>query len=311
MTVNRETLSHLRSFLHDARRTLDRARPEGGTHRQTLAALLAEADALAGGASHLVPRSIGVLRHVACSGGSLISRAVGLAANTLLLSEVDPFSDIGVDPMVQLFSPSDVIKLARNHVRPVDDRTVADMFVAAIQVLHRDLGLNGRSLVLRDHTHSRFFTETVDERPSVVDLAARIAPTRVVVTVRHPMESFISLKSNQWIMFDPPNISEYSRRYLEFLEIEADTPIFKYEDFVADPRASLGEILEALGIDAPCSELDLLDVIKVTGDSGRSGDTIAPRAPKAAPPDLYEVAAKDPEYRRLCERLEYSGLPVK
>lgn len=308
MTQNRETLTRLRDFLEDARNTVDRARPHGRGGGASLVRLLEEAGAAAQH-SRTLPQPIGILQHVSCSGGSLISRAVALAVNVQLLSEIDPFSDIGLNPMVQMFSPSDIIKLSRNNIRPASDATVADMFVAALGVLYRDFELSGRHLVLRDHCHSRFFTGPIRPHPSVAEMASRVAPIRIVLTVRHPLESYLSLEKNDWKTFNPPTLSQYSKRYQAFLDQAGEAPIFKYEEFVADPGTCLPELLTALGLNARFSEFDLLNVIKVTGDSGRSGDVIAPRAAKSVPEDLQEIVENDSEYRRLCERLQFPYSP--
>jgi hypothetical protein len=305
MSSRRDDLIGLSAYLKEVRRTIKQSCPDVADKPNSLSGLLKELQAFESPASELRSASIGLLRHVACSGGSVISRAVSLTANLLLLSEVDPFSDILIDPMRQHFSPSDVIKLGRNNVRPISDRTVEEMFVASVEVLLRNLDLEGRSLVVRDHPHSQHFAREADQYPSVHDMLARIAPVRSVVTVRHPMESYLSLEANGWIMFSPSTIDEYARRYHGFLNGAGGAPIFKYEDFVAAPGALLRRIVAALGISAACEEVDLMDVIRVTGDSGRSGNVIARRPPKPAPDSVIDAAAKSSQFRALCERLEY------
>ena len=51
--------------------------------------------------------------------------------------------------------------------------------------------------------------------------------------------------------------------------------------------------------------LDMLSIVKLTGDSGRSGDVIATRPQRAVPDALALELSQAPNFERLCETLGY------
>lgn len=273
---------------------------------EPLPSLLAQCEALC----RAVPPDAPVrsLHHFACSGGTLISKAVALMPNVTLLSEIDPLSPMTQSHRSRLaFAPSDLIYAARTALRPVGNATITAMFDAAIGALYRALSDRGRHLVLRDHAHSQFCTAVdFDDRPTLREILRHQFDLRSVVTVRHPLESYLSLHKNGWASFSPSGLEEYCRRYMAFLDRHAELPLFRYEDFVADPEPVLREICAAL--DLPFAEgfEDLLGAVHLSGDSGRRSDRIAPRPRRPVPEDIQAEAGDSAGYVALCDRLGYS-----
>jgi hypothetical protein len=79
-----------------------------------------------------------------------------------------------------------------------------------------------------------------------------------------------------------------------------DDNIVRFEDFVADPIGKMQKICEYLSI--PYSELfeDIFGVFRVTGDSGRSSDTIGSRE-RIAPEDVLNQCKNSKEYQKICD----------
>jgi hypothetical protein len=125
-----------------------------------------------------------------------------------------------------------------------------------------------------------------------------------IVTVRHPLDSYLALAANEWIHFLPNTLEEYARRYLAFLEDHEHLPRFRYEDFVADPAATLYEICLALELPFNEGVFDSLGIVGLSGDSGRSAAVIGARTRRTVPPEV-EVQLASPVFRNLCETLGY------
>ncbi|MCL4674476.1 MAG: hypothetical protein KJZ59_00195 [Pararhodobacter sp.] len=249
------------------------------------------------------PEPVRLVHHLACTGGTLIARFLAATANTRLLSEIDPLS-----PLTKLhFSPSDLLLHYRHGLRPVADAPVEEAFIAALRVLHDTSRLHGERLVLREHSHSRFCTgSAVMDRDGLHAMLARHGIARVsVVTVRHPLDSFLSLQSNGWRHFEPFTIDEYARRYLAFLDDHDGLPLFRYEDFVARPEETLRDLCAALELVHATETRDLVPLVQLTGDSGRRGDTPGPRARRPVAADIAADLARSDAYARLCQRLNY------
>ena len=251
---------------------------------------------------------IRTVHHAACTGGTLISKAIQAQPNTVVLSEVDPYSTIPRDHQNRGFAPSDLILLARSGLFDLDPETIGDMFIAALEVLHQSTQERGQHLVLRDHSHSHFFTEIdPDSRPSLLDLVGGSKNTLSLLTVRHPIDSWLSLKGNQWRHFEPYTLEEYSRRYALFLDCYRGCEVIKYEDFVAAPDLAMERICGTLQLPRNDSWQMLLPAIQLTGDSGRRSNKIAARARRVVSAELIAEAAASPCFQTLCTRLGYDA----
>jgi len=279
---------------------------------QTGAALPKETRAkltqLIGQADHARPVQVRAIHHLACSGGTLMSRAIAAHAGVVLLSEIDPFGDMTMQN--HTYAPTDMIKAARKTSRGLSEAGITAMFTGALTGLQADLQAQGQYLVLRDHSHSHFCTDTPpDSRPLMGDVLRANFETRHVVTVRHPLDCFLSLSSNGWIRFTPDTLDEYARRHHAFLDAYADVPICYYEHFASDPDATLQDILTLLEIPFTPLWRDFLGLQVLSGDSGRKSDDIALRPRRDIPNEVATACRDSPFYVSLCARLHYDPDP--
>ena len=249
-----------------------------------------------------------IIRQFACTGGTLICRALAAQPNCTLISEVDPFNTNHLSRQKRQFAPTDLIQLADDRFEPLNDEIKEDMFLSALRVLFTRLALQGRRLILREHTHGRFCTDSdPDVRKSISDLVkTRFDNVLTVVSVRHPMDSFLSLKANNWQHFSPFTIDEYANRYLKFLDECVHVKVFRYEDFVKDPDKVLHDLCRQLDLPFNPSWAAIIPHLKLTGDSGRTSRKIISRERREVPPDIAEYAQASAAYRGLCKRLGYS-----
>lgn len=268
------------------------------TEAQTL---LETARALQGQAPARTFRS---LHHFACTGGTLISRGIAALPNTLVLSEVDPLS-----PMTGTrFVPTDLIGLIRHGSRPMPEDVLVAVFRAGLEALLAETHARGLRLVLRDHAHSQFCQgAAIPDRPTLREMLPQ--PLRSMVSVRHPLDSWLSLLKRDWVRLEPATLEEYGRRYLAFLDRHADCEVLRYEDFVADAETAMQRLCAGLDLAYDPGFRDGFAAIALSGDSGRRGDTIAPRPRHTVPQRVAEEAAASPAYGVLCARLGYDPAP--
>jgi len=257
-------------------------------------------------AADLAP--IRTIHHFACTGGTLIARGVQSQPNALLLSEVDPLSTIQLNTQRSRFAPTDPILLARGALNPIDETTAVEMFSASVKVLHARMHRIGRRVILRDHAHSQFCTDADwSQRPTLAAMLADWAPLRSIVTVRHPIDSYIALDRNNWRHFSPFSLEEYSRRYLAFLTAYRDVAVIRYESFVSDPDETMREICRHLEFVYNPDWKALISVMRLSGDSGRRGNKIAPRSRREYSEDLVREAQASDSYKELCLQLGYDA----
>ena len=250
-----------------------------------------------------------MVHHMACTGGTLVSRALQAQPNTLVLSEVDPLSPIQIKAMRSRFAPTDPILLARAGIAPINDGVAVDMFQASVSVLRAYLDRQGRRLVLRSHAHSQFCTEVDwDQRPTLTEMFADDYRTADIVTVRHPLDSWPSLIANDWRHFEPFTLDEYARRYLAFLDRHEGIALFKYETFVTDPDTETRRMCDELDLSYISDWQALISAVRLSGDSGRRGDAIIPRPRRDVPEVVLEEAGSSAHFLDLCRRLGYQNI---
>lgn len=251
------------------------------------------------------PSPLRTIHHFACTGGTLLSKVLAAMPNTVLLSEIDPIS-----PMVrdEKFAPSDLILHLRRSVRKVDDDIIIAAFVAAVLAAKQGLQEQGRNLVLRDHAHSQFCHQNADftKRPTLYEMLQDHVAIKSMVTVRHPLDSFLSLRENNWVSFTPPTLESYSERYIAFLDRHAGLPIIYYEDFVDNPEAVSKHMCILLDLRYSLFGTELHSEIELSGDSGRKDGPIAPRPRRPVPEDVEVERSDSGCYGSLCRRLGYT-----
>ncbi|KMK63957.1 sulfotransferase family protein [Puniceibacterium sp. IMCC21224] len=250
--------------------------------------------------------SLRTVHQLACVGGTLINRCIASMPNTKLLSEVDPLSPIAFN-QPQTFVPTDLIRLDRASSRPSGDDVLTRIFLAGTEVLYEETRRNGVALILRDHAHGQFsFGDHTQHHPTLMEMLEDRFTLRSLVIVRHPMESFLSLRANDWLHFSPPSLKRYSELYLAFLDHFSALPILRYEDFLQDPQTRMQETCDILDLSYNPDFIHLFPDLQLSGDSGRGGDIIKERPRKPVPPDIAKAAAAAPAYRALCARLGYA-----
>jgi hypothetical protein len=137
------------------------------------------------------------------------------------------------------------------------------------------------------------------------ELVSGVAPVVSVITVRHPVDSFVSLRSNEWLHFSPPNFETYCQRYLKFLDDHAGVPVVRYEDLVADPASAMQRICHILELPYADGFASLFSAFRITGDSGRSGEEIAMRPRRTDALAIMSEANEISAYGLLASRLGY------
>lgn len=237
-----------------------------------------------------------IIHHFACSGGSLISKCIAAQPNVFLLSELHPTSRLGLPQEKAAYTPHDIVAQAIYGRVPDVDTLAEKLFVQNIIETEQHVRERGGYLVLRAHTHADFCTDT--EVPEVDSLTRLLTPhfdIKHLVTVRNPIDSFLSLRQNGWVHFKPDSFDEYCRRLLAFLNAFSREQIIRYEDFVEHPQTVIKECTGKLMLPSTENSLEYIDVFKISGDSGRTGSYISER-PKREIPEILEKEIKESKY---------------
>ena len=268
--------------------------------------------------SNLPP--IRVVHHWACSGGTIISRSLAQLPGVVLLSEVHPLAHLRLHPPSSGYQPTDVVQqlsLARNGRDPA-------LCIAAWQgsmlALQAATSQQNQVLVLRSHSHIDFFCGGLAAEESMVSRSLRAkAALLELLTVRHPLDSWLSILTNQWHRhFAGGDLESFCRRALRMLDACRAMPWLRYEEFSLNPASALQAMAHVLQLEPTNSNLhnDDIQAIQLSGDSGRRADVISVRPRRPIPENQKSAIQQaldggaDSSYLRLCHRLGYNPDPA-
>ncbi|WNC71303.1 hypothetical protein RGQ13_14385 [Thalassotalea psychrophila] len=216
--------------------------------------------------------TIRIIHHLACSGGTLISKCISAMPNVYLLSEVHPFINRGTG------LGTDISTLTKYAGIPNQRKLAEGLFKESIDKVYQHVNDLGGALVLRDHSHVDFNTnEEIPEKSRTLAILEEDYTVQSILTIRNPIDSYESLVKNGWVHFKPRTFDEYCSRLLQLINKFKKEEIFKYEDFVKQPKEQMQMITKALSLPYDDDFEDIFGIFKVTGDSGRSSDVISDR----------------------------------
>ena len=262
---------------------------------------------------------IRVVHHWACSGGTIISRSLAQLPNVVLLSEVHPLAHLRLHAPSSGYQPTDVVQqlsLPHNGRDPV---LCMAAWQGSILALQAAVSQQNQVLVLRSHSHIDFFCGGLAAEESMVSRSLRAkAALLELLTVRHPLDSWLSILTNQWHRhFAGADLESFCRRALRMLDACGAMPWLRYEEFSLHYSSALQAMADVLQLDPMNSDLqnDDIQAIQLSGDSGRRADVISARPRRPIPENQKSSVQQaldggaDSSYLRLCHRLGYNPDP--
>lgn len=259
--------------------------------------------------------SIRVLHHWACSGGTLISKCIAAHQDTLLLSEIHPYSYIRLmlpDNKAEHYCRyGDILQQLSLPQNGADPLLCLAYFNGSIAGIYDECLKLKKNLVLRSHSHIDFFVGAITPKlPLISSQLRRSYELLELMSVRHPLDSWLSLKAAGWNKhFRYSCFDEYCKRCLAMIEACDGVPLIYYEHFCLNPAESLHEICKALNLPYDPTSLDKLGEICMTGSSGRTSNNISPRERREIPKDIEIALLQSQTYIALCEKLKYDHRP--
>lgn len=243
---------------------------------------------------------VGLIHHLACSGGTIISRAIAAMPGVVLLSEQHPEQAMA--------RRTDPLKQAQAAGAPVTDVDVSDRFARDIELIaDRCAGADLR-LIVRDHAN-RDFLGTDRCRLLTREVLGAVMTVQSICTVRHPVDTWLSLQASGWFGGTVP---DFLTRYEAFASYAVDLGFERYEDFVTDADAVLGRMCSDLGVPFdPAWRGRLDDVSHMTGGSGRASTQVAPRPRRRASVELLGEFERNRPYARVLDALGYEPARAK
>ena len=134
-----------------------------------------------------------------------------------------------------------------------------------------------------------------------------------IISVRHPLDSFISLRKKSWLKVYCQNdlsINEYCKSLLRFQKYfcnERNAIVIRYEDICDNFKLYLPQLSNKLNFELKIPSIEQVNKIKVTGKSGRQSTeiTLRPRRHELIEPNLIKCLESSSYYHDYCELNSY------
>ncbi len=253
-----------------------------------------------------------IVRNMARSGGTLFGKCLGCMDKVTLISEIHPGELSTTNPMMQ----------AQQWFGLITSKDVAQWKVRSPSVLQfvsmceLRASARGENLVLRDWSHLDYLGVPFVKPGygfALGEMLEAAYDLRVVTTVRHPVDQYLSLFGLPMVM-QKLDFGRYCFGCLKMSEYASVHGFYRYEDFTRDPDAVLESICHDLELPFdPGYREKWAQYTTITGDTvptlgrGSMKKTIEFFDRKPIEDSLLESFRVNADYRRACELLGYEA----
>ncbi len=250
---------------------------------------------------------IRTIHHLPGSGGSLFSNCLASMPNILFLNEVNPLGSPCNQGENRPIAPSDLISLLKQGDPQTPDKTIIQMFAENLATIRKQQSAIGRTIILRDHPWHNLLPETdLSASNSLREMVESEFPIRSVITIRDPVDTYLSLNSQGWHNGQTsPDFDDFCKTYLGFLDIHHGMAIIKYEDMISEPEQTMQKLCKILELDYSDMFIDLLDFENFATRSDRPGEKISKLPRRAMSQDFFDAVRQSQQYKQLADRLGY------
>lgn len=252
---------------------------------------------------------IRILHHLARSGGTLISKCLGSMKDVVLFSEVHPDAMKFINPVQQAIEWHGLVSKAEARAWRMKD---AALFVQMCVLAEYRASTRGAKVVLRDWSHIDYHGLPY-QRPTMRSRIVEVLKDRFEIvqtsTVRHPIDTYLSLMKLPIMQNIPFSIKMYLDGCLAFAEYAVQTGFLRYEDFTHAPDEHLRTLCERLELEFDPGYAQRWQTYEhITGDiTGTRGGKSEIRPLKRRPADAQLVAQfrSYDSYAKIKELLGY------
>lgn len=249
-----------------------------------------------------------IIHHWPCSGGTLISKCIASMNNVVFLNEIHPYAYLRhLKTEENEYLPTDLIRQLSFDRNGRNSNLCNSAFIGAVKEINKKTFEMNNFLVIRDHSYIDFFNGPIPRKSSLIfELFSESYFLVRIFTIRHPLDSWLSLKDNKWdkgIQFN--SFNEFCLRIKIMINAMKGVPIFYYEKFCMEPEKEMKSISESLNLKYNMNFKKNFFSIKLSGDSGRSGPEIKSRIRRKADNEFQDYILNCKNYIDLCKILNY------
>ena len=220
--------------------------------------------------------------------------------NVVLLSEIFPLNVRQIR-----FNPFDPLQQFQAQYGLLSESELINAFWDRLKIIVNKCIENDKILILRDHSPSNFMHKK-SFNVFLIDIIKRQYDTVSLITVRHPIDSFLAMQKKNWTEGVQDNFDEYCKRYLDFISRYEKYPMYFYEDFVVHTDKELKKMCNTFGLEFNSEYKNTFFKIKLTGNSGRQSDEIILRPRNEMTKEFKRQVLQSKHFRTITKKLKYS-----
>jgi len=253
-----------------------------------------------------------VLRHLARTGGTLITKCLGSMTGVVVLSELHPNNLVQTNPMAQAIEWFGLV--TKDQARSWQ-RAGGPTFDGFIRVCHDAAAARGDTLVVREWSHLDYHGVPFCAPTMRSGVCAALGTDFECVqacTVRHPIDQYLSLMDTA--IGPALGLERYLAGAAAFAREAREIGFVRYEDFTRDPDTALSTLCDRLGLAFDPGYRDRWpEYATVTGDTasgigrGAARREIEPMKRREPDADLLGRCRASAAYLQACDALGYEA----
>ena len=219
--------------------------------------------------------TIRIIHNLPRSGGTIISKSVGVQKNIILLSEIHPMGPLirekmGQDPSFAkpIYQAQSWYKLFNeNDLDKIKGKTLN--FIEKIKFLNNKIRDKNKKLVIRDWSFIDFLGEPYikpTKKNTLFDILSDHFEIKNLYIIRDPLENYLSCCRRLTFFLKNYSFNVFLDGYYSYLQNISKDNLIEYEEFTKKPEKNLNKISSILNFNFDEKDLKNLDNLKITGD---------------------------------------------
>ena len=210
-----------------------------------------------------------LLHNMPRSGGTLVSKCLGAMSSNILLSEIHPDAQHALS-----FNALNQAQQWHGILPDLDWQKT--QFVDAIIQIQQIVKKDNKHLILRDWSHVDYLGPPVTNKPkgkpALVDVLSPYFDIRSIQLVRHPLDTWLSLRRLNLIKKNGIDFEQFLTAYRCYLDNTKGDCRLVYEAFLKSPSEQLKAVSHKVGLNYDHAYQDKwFEFNKITGDTSNSG----------------------------------------
>jgi len=219
--------------------------------------------------------TIRIIHNLPRSGGTIISKSVGVQKNIILLSEIHPMGPVVRKKMGENPSFAQPIYQAQSWYKLFNENDLDQIrgktlnFIEKIKFLNNKLKDQNKKLVIRDWSFVDFLGEPYikpTKRNALFEILSDHFEIKNLYIIRDPLENFLSCCRRLTFFLKNYSFEVFLDGYYSYLQNISKDNLIEYEEFTKEPEKNLNKISSILNFNFDKKDLENLDKLKITGD---------------------------------------------